>query len=576
MGVRILYDGDCPFCQRYVGMLRLRESAGRVELVDMREDRAAREAVVAEGFDPDLGMVAEIDGARYGGDAALSALALLTTPSGWFNRLTLALFRNPGVARVAYPFLRAGRNLTITLLGKAPILAEDAGMMAKFRLFASMIALFSLYHIVLYLDGFAVAPSWDLALVGIAGAAVFLRPGSVRLFLVLMAVSAVSAWVKAPLQSNHTMLFNVVLLAFLLVYAYNLLRGSRWSQTFADFSAAGGSALLVMYVFGIFHKINTGFLDPEISCANALWADMPPPFVWLQGPITEQATIWATFVVEGAVLVALLTRSLRHIGVVVGIVFHLFLALTDYLMFVPFSMLSISLHLLFLSPGAAARVAAHPAAAWVLEVGRHPVRIGLAAGSVGLAMLLAEADLYMLVSFTAFVFLVPISWAAIVAGAERPGERWSLTGGGKALTGLVAAAFFVSCLTPYMGLRTAQSMNMFANLRVEGGVSNHLVFADPPSLFPYTADLVEITDAEGSFTLERAVAEGWLYPWYQVLAELADNPGARASVVRGGVALEDQTAETLAAEIEAVLHPAWVRKWLHFRPVRPEIPPRCF
>ena len=32
----IIYDGQCPFCSRYVRLVRLRDSLGQVELVDAR------------------------------------------------------------------------------------------------------------------------------------------------------------------------------------------------------------------------------------------------------------------------------------------------------------------------------------------------------------------------------------------------------------------------------------------------------------------------------------------------------------------------------------------------------------
>ena len=38
--LRIIYDGDCPFCRSYVALLRLRERYD-VQLVDARKERAA-------------------------------------------------------------------------------------------------------------------------------------------------------------------------------------------------------------------------------------------------------------------------------------------------------------------------------------------------------------------------------------------------------------------------------------------------------------------------------------------------------------------------------------------------------
>jgi hypothetical protein len=74
-----------------------------------------------QGLDLDRGMVVKMDGRLYHGDAAMTALALMTTPAGAFNRLMRALFRRPRLARVIYPPMVAGRNLTLRILGRRPI-----------------------------------------------------------------------------------------------------------------------------------------------------------------------------------------------------------------------------------------------------------------------------------------------------------------------------------------------------------------------------------------------------------------------------------------------------------------------
>ena len=121
-GPIVVYDGECPFCAAYVRMTRLRESAGPVTMVDARtSDHPVLGEIRAADLDIDRGMVVKLDGQLHHGDAAMTALALMTTPSGGFNRMMRALFRRPGLARVIYPPMVAGRNLTLRLLGRQPI-----------------------------------------------------------------------------------------------------------------------------------------------------------------------------------------------------------------------------------------------------------------------------------------------------------------------------------------------------------------------------------------------------------------------------------------------------------------------
>lgn len=118
-GATIIYDGDCPFCSRYVQLVRLRESLGRVEMVNAREGGPEVAEVERAGLDLNEGMVLKLDGRLYHGDECMHMLALLSTPSGSFNRLNRALFRSAAAARLLYPALRAGRNTTLRLLGRS-------------------------------------------------------------------------------------------------------------------------------------------------------------------------------------------------------------------------------------------------------------------------------------------------------------------------------------------------------------------------------------------------------------------------------------------------------------------------
>jgi predicted DCC family thiol-disulfide oxidoreductase YuxK len=117
----LLYDGECPFCASYVSYVRLRDTAGPVTLADARQYPALVAEAQALGYDIDVGMVLKLDGHYYFGGDCIHALSLLTTPSGFFNRLNRTLFKSKTVARFAYPILRTGRNLALALLGRRRI-----------------------------------------------------------------------------------------------------------------------------------------------------------------------------------------------------------------------------------------------------------------------------------------------------------------------------------------------------------------------------------------------------------------------------------------------------------------------
>jgi predicted DCC family thiol-disulfide oxidoreductase YuxK len=125
-GRKVVYDGDCPFCSSYVGLLRLRDSFGPFELIDARSGHPAASDLAARGYDLDEGM-ALIDGETvYFGDECINRLALMSTPVGIFNRMNAAIFSSPRLSALLYPMLRSGRNAVLWLLRRKKLALHDA------------------------------------------------------------------------------------------------------------------------------------------------------------------------------------------------------------------------------------------------------------------------------------------------------------------------------------------------------------------------------------------------------------------------------------------------------------------
>jgi predicted DCC family thiol-disulfide oxidoreductase YuxK len=122
----LVYDGECPFCSRYVRYLKLREALPNLRLIDARAGGPAVAAVYQAGHDLDEGMVLRVGQRWYHGADCLHALALMSTPAGPFNRLNAALFRSETWSRRLYPWLRAGRNAALYLLGRKKLGTHSA------------------------------------------------------------------------------------------------------------------------------------------------------------------------------------------------------------------------------------------------------------------------------------------------------------------------------------------------------------------------------------------------------------------------------------------------------------------
>ena len=121
----LVYDGECPFCSRYVRYVRLRQSAGPVRLINAREGGPLVEELQRAGLDLDEGMVLKLGDRYYHGADCIHALALLSSGSSLFNRINAKVFRSPRLSRALYPVLRAGRNTVLRLLGRRKIGSAD-------------------------------------------------------------------------------------------------------------------------------------------------------------------------------------------------------------------------------------------------------------------------------------------------------------------------------------------------------------------------------------------------------------------------------------------------------------------
>ena len=58
--ILLVYDGDCPACNYYSKLARIRKSVGQLILVDAREGGPVMDEITAAGLDIDQGMVLKV------------------------------------------------------------------------------------------------------------------------------------------------------------------------------------------------------------------------------------------------------------------------------------------------------------------------------------------------------------------------------------------------------------------------------------------------------------------------------------------------------------------------------------
>jgi hypothetical protein len=464
--------------------------------------------------------------------------------------------------------------------------AGDAAGADVLRLFAITWAVVTLFHVwgnpQSHLALFV--PRWEaLSHVALTLAALWVlwRPGHVHRLLVLAAVQVLSAWVEMPFLGNHWLLVALVALGLLLAAASG--RAGVGALDAADiarrFLPVGRATLLVSYGFAAFSKLNEGFFTPSRSCApfyaGELLTSFGLPAVPDHGP-AAWAVIIGTVATECSVPLLLIVRRTRHAGVLVGLLFHGFIALDRTHFFTDFSAVLFALFLLFLPPSFAV---------WTRAWSRERVNAKLVVelvtwSSIFLSLLLwawAAATVPRLVGGVAVLLWAVFAtvtvgavamflWASWPAAAPRMPAicPWWLA--------VVPVLALVNGLTPYLELKTAFGWNMYSNLVTVGGRTNHLLVPRTWPLSDAQRQLVTVLESDDSNLRGYAEAR-YRIPLPQLRTYAAERPGGRLRYELNGVVRDVPRIGSDPVLSRRV--PGWRVKLQVFRAVDMADPPRC-
>ena len=119
--ILLIYDKECPACDTYCQIIKIRETVGDLKIIDAREKSKVLDEITNLGLDIDQGMVLKMGSQIYYGSDAIHTLALISAHSGLLNRINYWIFRSKLVASWLYPVLRLFRNLLLKMLGKTKI-----------------------------------------------------------------------------------------------------------------------------------------------------------------------------------------------------------------------------------------------------------------------------------------------------------------------------------------------------------------------------------------------------------------------------------------------------------------------
>lgn len=436
---------------------------------------------------------------------------------------------------------------------------------------------------------------------------IFLFPRSVAAFALFLVTSLYHWSTLLPLVPNHVffeLIVHMTLLAAMVISLLDRRSGQSAKESDEDCLAQGIfrlvrplmiAELVLLYLFTVVHKLNEDFFNPAVSCAVSMHHEVAELFPGLpEGPWTWWPTIIGTIVIELAIPLLFISRRTRSIGVMIGLGFHLFLALHPHGGIYSFTGLLFTLYFVFLSD---------ESALWLITMaGRLSLTIRVALKFFTLAgfftaiylqvVTMRESHSFDDLNSIGFTFWLPIALGIAVAYTLSIfiGKRMSKSGVGSVgavpvfnrtpgslLLWLFPLLVFLNGCSPYLGLKTTTAFAMFSNLRTEGGRGNHFFIGDI-AIFDYQDDLVEVLESNDSQFWELA-SSGDLIPWFEFrrMASRSPLPNARITIRRGGeiVRLSRQGVSPVSQEAFEP-HAWWLAKFLHFRSISPfEQPMKC-
>jgi hypothetical protein len=413
------------------------------------------------------------------------------------------------------------------------------------------------------------------------------KPSRLGALVSLSSAMCLVYFMRVPVSSNNQTIALYMNLSIIAVVGFTspVAGAGRHTLIYERLRFVAKSLLAIMYFYGIFHKINSDFINPSVSCATELYIPLTRPLGLGDSDVGRYLAIYSTFLVEAVAIVCLYVRRLFWLGLVLSLPFHYVIPISAYSWYMDFSSLVFALYMLSM-PRASATSLYTSMASFIRHVTQlRPGAAGLVAFGATLITGAAFAT-YLSLSFSgrpayilwhsawlvawavlggaAMIFIIR---AALVSMAHwefspvRP-RPWWLYG--------IPVVLFVSCWSPYIGLKTESSIAMFSNLHTEGGSTNHLLFSTPPYLFPYQQKTARIIDSS-SEKLRRQGASGNYLVEHDLALRIIGNPKEWVTYVIDGKTYHHVTAATYTG-----YRPNWIEtKLLDFKPVDWDRPKKC-
>lgn len=388
--------------------------------------------------------------------------------------------------------------------------------LVQFKIFTVLWSIATLFHMA-YAGIFE--EKLNYALLTLAALYVIYKPGNIKGFIALIILQLYDVFYLLPEVNNHWLFTAFANITIIQVLLFLIIKNRsfkvdkiRWLETFAPILRI---EVLILYFFAVFHKLNSDFLNPGISCATELLEAQNKFGLPITSEIFSLAGYFTLFI-ETAIPLLLIFRRTRKSGIVIGLVFHSVLAYSSYNGYFDFSSMMFALYFLFADQSLTSLIIRDYERIKNIKLHEHFSLIRLAAIIIVVVTFLAVLHLLIrflpeFPDFNLYVFWLTFNLAFLFLILKYYFKRsdtrsYNLFSLSKWVFWIMPLIVFFNGICPYLGLKTESSYSMFSNLRTEGGVSNHYLIPASFQVFDFQKEYVELTSSTDLF-LQKAADE---------------------------------------------------------------------
>jgi len=494
---------------------------------------------------------------------------------------------------MGFPDERMGRVDVDPDLRPAPGLGHTP-VSARWRWFVALWALSLLFHLANagLTSRMLVSPtsaSWWGGGIAVFAIVLMVRPDRLLPLLLVSLAVPVLAWLESPVMGNHWLVVTLVSLGIVGATVHSAVRGRSTAllDTTRVLEPMARGVFFVFYSFTTLSKVNRGFLDPIVSCGTYFTDETARSIGWgslntAGSPFWGRVVVTAIIIVELSVVALLVIRRTRVLGVFVAVVFHGIIGLDGLHSFADFSSLVYALLLLFLPAEFFTAVSARLGR--LERFASRAVRYACAT-AIGLVLVMRGSSLSggwagfpadardTVWRVFSLGLAVVVGWYMVSRrrmGVDRdesitvvPATRWLLA---------VVLLAFLNGLTPYVGVKTTYSWNMYSNLVTAPGYENGLLI---PTAWRWTdrqGDLVTVLSSSDP-GLNVYAERRYLLTFTTLRAYTSTHPDARLVYARDRTIRE--VPSTRADPVLSRPVGGWEKRLFAYRAVDSAAPARC-